>query len=125
MGFLDDESWYVATTPPQISAKQCMKRLKNKIFLHAYYNGNEMTAEEEERGCQQHLAHLKKNEKQRRTIVEQLGRRGNQRMCVWQWLRSARGRRWQLWRWRLYAALRDATTRSAQEEYVLDMAPNK
>jgi hypothetical protein len=41
-----------------------MRRLKNKIFLRAYCNGHEMTAEEEERGCQLQLARLKKNEKQ-------------------------------------------------------------
>jgi hypothetical protein len=52
-----------ATTPPQMSAQQHMKRLDNRIFLRAYYNGNETTAEEEERGCQLHLARLKKNEK--------------------------------------------------------------
>ncbi len=47
-----------------MSAQQHMRRLKNKIFLHAYCNGNEMTAEEEERGSRLPLAHLKKNEKQ-------------------------------------------------------------
>jgi hypothetical protein len=49
-----------------MSAQQHMKRLKNKIFLHAYCNGNEMTAEEEERGCRLQLVCLKKNEKQRK-----------------------------------------------------------
>jgi hypothetical protein len=47
-------------------AQQRMRRLENKIFLCAYCNGNEMTAEEEERGRRLQLAHLKKNEKQRR-----------------------------------------------------------
>ena len=55
-----------------------------------------------------------------------LRRRGNWRTCVWQWLIFARGGRWLLWRWRLlYAALRDATTKFVQAEYVLGMAPNK
>ncbi len=47
-----------------MSAQQRMRRLKNKIFLRAYHNGNEMTAEEEERGRRLKLACLKKNEKQ-------------------------------------------------------------
>jgi hypothetical protein len=47
-----------------MSAQQRMRRLKNKIFLRAYCNGNEMTAEKEERGCRLQLACLKKNEKQ-------------------------------------------------------------
>jgi hypothetical protein len=34
-----------------MSAQQHMRRLKNKIFLCGYHNGNEMTAEEKERGC--------------------------------------------------------------------------
>jgi hypothetical protein len=34
-----------------MSAQQRMRRLENKIFLHAYHNGDKMTAEEEERGC--------------------------------------------------------------------------
>ncbi len=49
-----------------MSAQQHMRRLKNKIFLRAYCNGDEMTAEEEERGRRLQLAHLKKNEKQRK-----------------------------------------------------------
>ncbi len=55
-----------ATMQPQMSAQQRIRRLKNKIFLRAYHNGNEMTAEEEERGCQLQLARLQKNEKQRK-----------------------------------------------------------
>jgi hypothetical protein len=56
----------LATTRPQMSAQQRMRRLKNKIFSRAYCNGNEMTADEEERGCRLQLACLKKNEKQRK-----------------------------------------------------------
>ncbi len=37
-----------ATTRQQMSAQQRMRRFKNKIFLRAYRNGNEMTPEEEE-----------------------------------------------------------------------------
>jgi hypothetical protein len=54
------------TTRPQMSAQQHMRRLKNKILLRAYCNSDEMTAEEEARGCQLQLACLKKNEKQRK-----------------------------------------------------------
>jgi hypothetical protein len=46
-----------------MSAQQRMRRLKKKI--RACCNGNEMRAEEEERGRQLKLARLKKNEKQR------------------------------------------------------------
>ncbi len=53
-----------ATTWQQMSAQQRMRRFKNKIFLRAYRNGNEMTPEEEERGRQLQLAHIKKNKKQ-------------------------------------------------------------
>ncbi len=48
-----------------MSAQQRMRRLKNKIFLRAYCNGDEMTADEEERGCRLQLACLKKNKNQR------------------------------------------------------------
>jgi hypothetical protein len=48
-----------------MSAQQRMRRLENKIFLRSYCNGDEMTAEEEERGRRLQLACLKKNEKQR------------------------------------------------------------
>ncbi len=47
-----------------MSAQQRMRRLEKKVFLHAYCNGDEVTAEEEKRGCQLHFARLKKNEKQ-------------------------------------------------------------
>jgi hypothetical protein len=47
-----------------MSAQQLMRRLKNKIFFCAYHNGDEMTAEEDERGCRLQLACFKKNEKQ-------------------------------------------------------------
>ena len=36
------------TKRQQISVQQCMRRLKNKIFLSAYPKGDEMTPEEEE-----------------------------------------------------------------------------
>ena len=52
-------------TRQQISAQQRMSRLKNKIFLSAYRNGDAMTPEEEERGFRLQLARIKKNEKQR------------------------------------------------------------
>ena len=52
-------------TRQQISAQQRISRLKNKIFLSAYRNGDEMTPEEEERGFRLQLARIKKNEKQR------------------------------------------------------------
>ena len=52
-------------TRQQISAQQRMSRLKNKIFLSAYRNGDSMTPEEEERGFRLQLARIKKNEKQR------------------------------------------------------------
>jgi hypothetical protein len=66
MGFLVDELLYVSNytaTNECIAAR--MQRLKNKIFLCAFCKGNEMTAEEEERGRRLQLARLKKNEKQR------------------------------------------------------------
>jgi hypothetical protein len=52
------------TTQQQMSAQQRMRRLKNKIFLQAYCNGDEMTPKAEERGRRLQLAHVKKNEKQ-------------------------------------------------------------
>jgi hypothetical protein len=54
-----------ATTRQQMSSQQRMRRLKNKIFLRAYCNGDEMTPEEEERGRRLQLARIKKNKKQR------------------------------------------------------------
>jgi hypothetical protein len=54
------------TTWQQISAQQRVSRLKNKIFLRAYRKGDEMTLEEEERGRLLQLAHVKKNEEQRK-----------------------------------------------------------
>jgi hypothetical protein len=53
------------TTRQQISVQQCMRRLKNKIFLSAYRKGDEMTPEEEERGRRLQLARVKKNKMQR------------------------------------------------------------
>ncbi len=70
------------------------------------------------------VGQLRRRGHQRTCVWQWLRRRGHRRMCIWQWLRSAR-RRWQLWRWRLYAALGDTTTRSIQEEYVLSMAPSR
>jgi hypothetical protein len=59
-----------------MSAQQHMRRLKNKIFLCAYCKGDEMTAEEEERGRRPQLGRFKKNEKQcernRRTAGEKV-----------------------------------------------------
>ena len=52
------------TIRQHISAQQRMSRLKNKIFLQAYCNGDEMTPKAEERGRQLQLAHVKKNKKQ-------------------------------------------------------------
>ena len=50
-------------TRQQRSAQQRMSRLKNKIFLSAYRNGDSMTPEEEEeeRGFRLQLARIKKN----------------------------------------------------------------
>ena len=45
-------------TRQQISAQQRMSRLKNKIFLSAYRNGDAMTPEEEERGFRLQLARI-------------------------------------------------------------------
>ena len=53
-----------ATTRQQMSAQQRVRRLKNKTFLRAYRNGDEMTPEEEERGGRLQLVHIKKNKKQ-------------------------------------------------------------
>ncbi len=57
------------TTRQQISVQECMRRLKNKIFLSAYRKGDEMTPEEEERGRQLQLACVKKNEMQRKRLL--------------------------------------------------------
>jgi hypothetical protein len=64
-------------TRQQISAQQRMSRLKNKIFLSAYCNGDEMTPEEEERGRRLQLARIKKTKSSASAIVGQLKRRGN------------------------------------------------
>ncbi len=53
-----------ATTRQQLSEQQCIREFKNKLFLQAYRNGDEMTPEEEERGHQLQLAWIKKNKKQ-------------------------------------------------------------
>jgi hypothetical protein len=45
-----------ATTRQQLSEQQCIREFKNKLFLQAYRNGDEMTPEEEERGHQLQLA---------------------------------------------------------------------
>jgi hypothetical protein len=49
-----------------MSAQKCMRRLKNKIFLRAYCNGDEMTAGKKVRGRQLQLESLKKHERQRK-----------------------------------------------------------
>ena len=64
-------------TRQQISAQQRISRLKNKIFLSAYRNGDEMTPEEEERGFRLQLARIKKMKSSASAIVGQLRRRGN------------------------------------------------
>ena len=53
-----------ATTRQQMSAQQRMRRFKNKTFLRAYCNNDEMTPEEEERGGRLQLSRIKKNKKQ-------------------------------------------------------------
>jgi len=55
-------------TRQQISAQQRMTRLKNKIFLSAYRNGDSMTPEEEERGFRLQLARIKKKGKAARAL---------------------------------------------------------
>jgi hypothetical protein len=55
-----------ATTRQQMSAQQRMRRFKNKTFLRAYRNNDEMTPEEEERGGRLQLSRIKKNKKQRK-----------------------------------------------------------
>ena len=64
-------------TRQQISAQQRISRLKNKIFLSAYRNGDAMTPEEEERGFRLQLARIKKTKSSASAIVGQLKRRGN------------------------------------------------
>ena len=56
------------TTQQQISAQQRMRRLKNKIFLSAYRKGDEMTPEEEEKGCRLQLARVKKKRNAARAL---------------------------------------------------------
>jgi len=56
------------TTRQQISVQQCMRRLKNKIFLSAYRKGDEMTPEEEERGHRLQLARVKKKRNAARAL---------------------------------------------------------
>jgi hypothetical protein len=52
-------------TRQQKSVHQRMSRLKNKIFLSAYRNGDAMTPEEEERGRRLQLARIKKTKSSR------------------------------------------------------------
>jgi hypothetical protein len=64
----------LATTQPQMSAQQRMRRLKNKnIFTCLSQLQYEMTAKEEERGCRLQLVHLKKNEKLRERYFRTAG----------------------------------------------------
>jgi hypothetical protein len=42
-----------------MSAQQCMRRLKNKVFFLAYCNCDKIIAEEEERGADCNLGALK------------------------------------------------------------------
>ena len=56
------------TTRQQISVQQCMRRLKNKIFVSAYRKGDEMTPEEEEKGHRLQLARVKKKQNAARAL---------------------------------------------------------
>jgi hypothetical protein len=56
------------TTRQQISVQQRMRRLKK--ILSAYRKGNEMTPEEEERGCRLQLARVKKRKAARALLPD-------------------------------------------------------
>ena len=79
-----------------MSAQQRMRRLKNKIFLCAYCNGDEMTVEEEERGRRLQLARLKKNEKQRERNCQTAGEKMKLKNVCLTVTDGCKGKGWQL-----------------------------